>query len=104
MLGLILKYWNNPTLITLENTLKQIREYYPITGYSAMGDWKFSLTPESLVNLSKKYLNQDLPEKIEKYTFLVDSTNLSLKILSSEEWISYFTEFMKRTPIPTATA
>ena len=96
VLDLILEHWNDPLEMDYKITLEKIREYWPITEYSYSLDWEFNLTPQSFVELSKRYLNQDLLMTSESYTLLVDSTNLSLKILSWEEYKEDIPRRMRR--------
>lgn len=97
VLNLILEYLDNPNPIVFKNTLKKIREHWPITEHSMSLDWEFKLTNQSFVNLSKKYLNQDLQRDSPVYILLVDSIDLSFKILSYEEYVSNLPRIMNRT-------
>lgn len=94
ILELILEYWDNPSAIALETTLNKIGEIYLLGR-----QWSFCLTDESLINLSKKYLNRDLQINEEQYTLWVDCTTLSFRILSWEEYVENYEEMRKTTPI-----
>lgn len=77
-------------------TMKKIRELWPVTERSMSLDWKFHLTAGSLIDLSKRYLGKDLKMDYDQYTLLVDSTDLSLQILSQEEFMADFPRRMDR--------
>lgn len=96
VLELILKYWDNADTHDLQSTIKTIKGYYPAMEYSQSLDWTFRMTRESSVNLSKKYLNQELPENCNEFMLVVDSSTLSMIIFSYEEYLNNCTRMIQR--------
>ena len=86
VLDLILKYWDNPSPAAYKGTLLKIREHWPIGMHSMSLDWYFELTPESLVNLSKKYLNKDFQVKTGWFRLEVDSDDFCMRIISWDDY------------------
>ena len=98
VLNLILQYWDNPSEFFLQDTLKQIREYWPIDFNHHSESWEFSgLTDNSWAELSKKYSLELREDKNNDYTLVVYCSSLLMKIISREQFIEYFTAKMKTT-------
>ena len=96
-LELILRYWNNPNPDDLQNTMKNIQVFYPLTDHSRSLDWSFKMMKESAKNLSSKYLNQELPMNCEEFILIVDSLTLSMTMRSYEEYQKDYTRIIQRT-------
>ena len=86
MLNLILKYQDNPDEISLENILKEIREYCPQVEDFKIQHWGFwNLTPPSEMNLLKKSFPEVMVKKGESYVLEVDCKTLSMRYVNFEE-------------------
>jgi hypothetical protein len=96
VLDIILEYWDNPTLVRLENTFKELEEYSAIRRFTMGDNWNFFLTRESYVAIGRKYLNRELTG-YEIIVLSVNRTDLSLRLLTFADFKDDFEEVVKNT-------
>lgn len=98
VLNLILQYWDNPSEVYLQDTLMQIREYWPIDINYHSKSWEFrGLTDNSWAELSKKYSLELREDKNNDYNLVVYCSSLLMKIISGEQFLKFFIEKSKTT-------
>lgn len=97
VLELILDYWDNPSPDLFKNTLIKIRDIRRIDPNRSLPfEWTFELTPQSLVNLYKKYLNGKLELIYELHSLEVFSSDLSMVVHTNDSYFNTLPERLSR--------